>query len=227
MKLVIAGLDSPVRIEPGCATVLEVENSGLFARIARSLQSGMGADSLEPYTLWEEGGAELNPKNSLLFVSDPLNLPWDNKSLIGEVMKRIEAEYLADEDLRQQVELAEQSLAASLFSLSMGLDSTYSFGIDWDFKRYLSMLGFRAKVQIEESFLDNLVNFLSLVLDSGSNKLLVFVNLKTFLTKNELSSLYDHLFYTQLPVLLLENVKDSSVFQHERKRVVDQDFLDF
>lgn len=226
MKVVFSGFESPVEVACGSATVMEILNPALFARVALALQGGMGPDSPEPYTVWD-GDVELNPRNAFLFVSDPLNLPWDSSQLMGEVVKRIEREFLADEDLRHQVELAEQMLSSSLFSLSSGLDSSYGFGAEWDFRRYLKLLGFGAMVQTSDSFLDNLMNFLSLVLDSRCNKVLVFVNLKTFLTENELVSLYEHLFYTQLPMLLLENKPDGADYQHEKKTVIDLDFLEF
>lgn len=226
MRLVFTGLSRPVDIEAGYATVLQVENAALFARIARSLQLGTGEEALEPFTLWD-GDNSLRFKDRCLFIPDPLNLPWDDKRLLGEVVKRIEREFLEDEDLRQRVERAERELTSSLFGLSLGLDSSYGFDMEWDFRRYLKMLGFRATVQPSESYLDNLMEFISFVLDSGLNKALVFVNLKTFLTENDVEKLYEHVFYTKMMVLMVENKTDLHEYNHERKRVIDQDFLEY
>lgn len=54
-----------------------------------------------------------------------------------------------------------------------------------------------------------------------------FVNLKTFLTKNELKLFYEHVFYTGTHVVLFENKQDNNSYQHERKYTVDQDFLEY
>ena len=53
------------------------------------------------------------------------------------------------------------------------------------------------------------------------------MNLKTFLTKNELKRLYEHIFYTKTKVLMLENKHDAESYQYERKQVIDLDFLEY
>ena len=70
------------------------------------------------------------------------------------------------------------------------------------------------------------MNFLSFALDAGCRKTIVFVNLKTFLTKNELQTLYDHVFFLKLSLLLLENKKDTMAYGHEHKLTVDLQFLE-
>ena len=59
MRLVFAGLDRPLELEPGNCTTLEVENQALFVRLVRSLvsgegryASGMGMRSLSPGMLF-------------------------------------------------------------------------------------------------------------------------------------------------------------------------------
>lgn len=226
MRIVFSGLEKPIDVKAGDATVLQVLSPHLFARIALSLQSGAGVEACEAYTIWE-GESEVRPKDALFFVPDALNLPWTDRRLINEVVKRMEREFLADEDLRKQVEKAEQMLSSSMFGLTLGLDSSYSFNAEWDFKKFLSSHGFAAAVQPGASYLDNLTNFLSLIVDSGCSQTVVFVNLKTFLSKNDLVKFYEHVFYTKLHVLLLENKVDVNQYEHEIKRIVDQDFLEY
>ena len=62
--------------------------------------------------------------------------------------------------------------------------------------------------------------------DANSRKTIVFVNLKTFLTENELQTLYDHVFFLKLSLLLLENKKDTMAYGHEHKLTVDLQFLE-
>lgn len=102
MRLAFVDLEKPVEIEPGFATTLQIENEALFARIARSILSLQGREALEPFTLWE-GNGEIRPASALIVVSDVMHLPWDDRALIGEVLNRIEREFLEDEDLRRVV----------------------------------------------------------------------------------------------------------------------------
>ena len=226
MKLVFSGLEKAIELQRDSVAVLQIENSALFSRIALSLMEGGGLNSLEPHALWD-GEEEIRFCDRSIFISDPLNLPWSHKDLMGEVIKKMEREILEDEDLRAEIESAERLLASSLLRLSLELNSEYNFGLEWDFKRYLKMLGFGIDASTDRPYLDNLMSFISLVLDSGSNKVLVFVNLKTFLTESETKRFYEHIFFSGIRVLMLENMSDEAYYEHERKTIVDQHFLEF
>ncbi len=225
MRLVFSGFENPLELEAGEASVLQVENGALFARVAGSLRSGCGRYALEPYSFWDEE-REVAPKDALLFISDPLSLPWDDRTFLSAVVKRVEREFLEDEDLRMEVEETEGALRRKLELLDMGFNADVGFALEWDLKRYLKFLGFGIAFQEEKTFLDNLLNFLSYALDAGCKKVICLVNLKTFLTKNELEQLYEHIFFLKLRVLLLENKRDDSSYEHERKIAIDLQFLE-
>ena len=225
MRLVFAGLDRPLELEPGVCSTLEVENQALFVRLVRSLMSGEGRYADEPYSVWEQD-EEIKPKGALLVIDNPLRLPWDELGLMGSVLKRIEREYLEDEDLRRAVEGFQSAMASQLAVLGMGMNADFGFGQEWDFRRYLKFMGFGVSYQESKSFLDNQLNFLSLTLDSGDKRVLVFVNLKTFLSENDLRLFLEQVFYQKTRILLLENKLDESVYVHENKRHIDLDFVE-
>ncbi|MGN8717653.1 type II-A CRISPR-associated protein Csn2, partial [Ellagibacter isourolithinifaciens] len=120
----------------------------------------------------------------------------------------------------------DSSLSEKLLGLGFGMNSDYGFGLEWDLKRYLKFRGFGVGRRADESLLDNLLNFISLALDAGCKKAIVFVNVKTFLTNNEVKALFDHVFYSKMKVLLLENKRDGNVYDYERKMIVDLHFLE-
>lgn len=225
MRLVFSGLETPVLLEAGVARTLEVENEALFARMVSSLDSLEGSLAIEPYSLWE-GDVKLKPSDALMVVLSPFRLPWDDRALIGEVVRRIERELLEDDEVRMELEGLDVALSSRLLEMGFGLNSDYGFGLEWDLKRYLKFRGFGVDLQSSESLFDNLMSFLSLVVDSGCSKVVAFVNLKTFLTKSELQALLDYVFHLDLRVLLMENKSDDSVYNHERKIAVDLQFLE-
>ena len=185
-----------------------------------------GRYAIEPYSVWNDE-SEITPKMATLLISDVFDLPWSDRSLLGEVVKRIEKDLVDDEEARLDLEKTERLLTSRLMSLSAGLSADYTFGIEWDLGRILKMLGFYVDAMPGYKLIDNLITFLSLALDSKCQKILIFVNLKTFLTKNELKLFYEHVFYTGAHVVLFENKQDNNNYQHERKYTVDQDFLEY
>lgn len=225
MRVVFSGLDNPMELEAGECSTLEVQSSALFARLARSMLSGEGRYAEEPYSIWD-GDAELKPKDALLVIDNPLQLPWDERGLMGTIIKRMEREYLEDEDLRKAVEDYQRSINSALMALGLGMNADLGFSQEWDFKRYLKFAGFGVSYQEGKSFLDNLLNFLSLALDAGEKRTFVFVNLKTFLSENDFMLFLDQVFFQKTSVLLLENKRDEHYYEHERKRLVDLHFIE-
>lgn len=225
MKLVFTGLELPIELAAGECSTLEVANRTLFTRLVLSLMSGEGGFSQEPYSLWEDD-VEVKPKDALLVIDNPLRLPWDERSIAGGVLKQIEREFLEDEDLRQAVEGLQRAMNAQLMSLGMGMNADMGFSQEWELRRYLKFLGFGVSYQETKSFLDNLLNFLSLALDAGDSRTFVFVNLKTFLSKNDFESFIEQVFYQKSKILLLECTRDECSYEHERKRLVDLHFIE-
>lgn len=225
MRLVFSGLESPVEVMPGRCSTIEVENQTLFTRIAQSLLSGEGRYATEPFSIWE-GEDELRPKDTLLVIDNPLSLPWDDRVYMGSIVKRIEREYLEDEDLRRAVEELQRSIATRLMSLELGMNADLGFSLEWDLKRYLKFMGFGVSYQGSKSFLDNLLNFISLALDSGDKRVIAFVNLKTFLSKNDFETFLEQLSFLKTKVLLLENKQDVNQYEYEQKRLIDLDFIE-
>lgn len=225
MKIVFAGLDEPLELPAGECVTLEIENQTLFTRLALSLRSLEGKFAAEPYSLWEDD-EELKPSETLLVIDNPLSLPWDERTLMTRVIKQMELEFLEDEDLRQVIEGLQMAMNTKLMSLGLGMNADYAFANDWEFKKYLKFVGFGVDYQEARPLLDNLLNFLSLALDAGDNRILVFVNLKTFLSKNDFIGLLEQVFYQKSRVLLIENKREECSYKHECKRVIDLHFLE-
>lgn len=225
MKIVFEGLELPIEIECGVVNVLEVENSTLFARICRSLSLGE-VDKFEPYSIWDDEGEELSPSAALLMVSDPLNFPWDDRRLGGNLPRVLEMLMREDEERRVEIESAEAKLSALISSLTYQVNGDYAFAVEWNLAKYLKSFSFGIERYEGDSYLESCISFLDFASDMAIKQVLVFVNLKTFLSENDLQELYDRIFFLNLPVLLLENVHDVSSYLYERKVWVDQHFLE-
>lgn len=230
MMLSFAGRDKPLIVEPGYPAVFQVESPGLFAQVVESLFSGDGRCATEQYALWERNGdewEELPPKDAFLLVPNVFDLPWSDRALAGEIIRRMEADFVADEEFRLRFEKSERDLSAQIMALSNPYSADYSLGVEWDLGKLLKLLGFGIGAEPGAKLIDNLISFLSLALDSRLEKAIVFVNLKTFLTENEVKRLYEHCFFSKRKVILLENKRDGTTYQYERKTVIDLDFLEY
>lgn len=228
MKVVFSGLDHAVEIAPGTTFVLEVANKALFTRLCQSLLSGHGEDAAEPYFLWDVSGNEIGPSDAFLPVVNVFDLPWNDRVLEARLYEMYERSLLEDEELRLRMEGLGRELAASVFQIGLPALGDYSFGVEWELKKYLKAFKFGCeRVPEDASLLDSLIAFLDYACDVGVGRTILFVNLKTFLDRKSLEGLYERIFVRNLSVLNLENAHDAFEHEHELKLIVDQDFLEY
>ena len=225
MKVVFAGLGEPLELLEGRCLTIEVANHTLFTRLILSIISGEGRYAQEPFTLWE-GGSELSPKDTFFVIDNPLRVPWDDRKLIGKVVKKIEREFLEDEELRLSLEQLHRESESKIMMLGFGMNADYGLNQEWDIARYLKFLGFGVKYQEDLPLIDNLINFLSLTLDAGDKRVLMFVNLKTFLSKNDFESFLSYIFIHKMRIMMFECTHDTNCYEYEQKRLVDLHFIE-
>lgn len=224
MNLQLNGFEQHLALNNEAISVLEVHNRKLFARICQSLESEMDAEALEPYALWDEDRL-CSSRNRFLFVFNPFDLPWSERTLMSKVFERIETTMMEDDDIRQDIELMGRALSNKIAALGLSLQSEYAFEVQWEMRKYLKAFAFGVESNPSDTLLDNLMRFFTFASDAGLEKQLVFVNLKNFLLQNEVQELYNQAFFLKLHVLLLENTPDESSYEYERKMVIDQDLL--
>ena len=226
MRICFSGFGSPMCVAAAAVSVLEVQNRTLFARVCESLVSGLGVDAIEPYSLWDDAGVEMKTDSRFLLICSPLELPWDDKALSGGLASQFERIVFEDEGVRRDIEDLFELFQSRLSQAALELNSNYAFGVNWELKRYLRTFGFGVELADGEPLIDKLIKFLMLAKDASLKKVLVFINLKLFLTEKELDLFLEQAFFSRLSIILIENVLDHSCHLHERKYAVDQDLLE-
>lgn len=227
MKIAFSGFENSIEVSEGVVHTFEIENKQVFTNICRSLASGEGELACEPYTIWGDDGEELNPTGSLLVITDPLNLPWGHKLLGGRLFDMFDSLMREDEEARAEIESLATRLSQSIVRLAHQVNGDYSFGLEWGLKQYLKTFAYSVERFESSRYLESLISFLDFSADMAFKNVLVFVNLKSFLSKNELQQVLDHVFFLKLRVLLLETTHDSASYCLERKSYIDQHFLEF
>ncbi len=227
MMVVFSGLDHPVYVESKRVTVMQVSSQSLFARITSALFSEQGEWACEPYTLWDDDEREIKAAEAFISISNPLNLPWKHKLLVGALHERLEECLNFDEDLRFEIQRLNAELMSCVSRVGFQFNADYEFKVEWNLRQYLRAFDYGLAVSASNTLLDNLILFVDLVADMCANRALLFVNLKTFLSKKDLNELYSRILFHGIPVLLLENQESEIYEEFEQKIIVDQHFVEY
>lgn len=227
MKLSFSGFENVLEITPGRVSVLQIESVSLFARVCQSLICLKENEAPEPFSLWDDDGKELSSKKSFLSIVDPFNLPWRDRGLLSALFEQIDERMREDEIIRRQIEATHQQFEHLVNNLSLRLNANYSFGLEWDMTQSLKAYSFGIDRSDSISLFDNLIRFIEFVHDICYKKVLLFVNLEKFLTKNELLELESQLFFHNLSALFLVQGSKEIPFLNSKKLLIDQEFFEF
>lgn len=226
MKIAFSGFDNPIVIERGRICTLQVMNEGLYSRVCQSLLGGGGEQAVEPYTIWDDEGEEINPRQAFLSITNPFDIPWKHKSLTGSLYSVMNSSFLHDEDLRAEFDELGKKLISSVSKMGHELIADYEFGVKWELDNYLKAFSYGVSIPEDASLIDNLIGLLDLAADMALKEALLFVNLKTFLTENDLHKFYERAFFLESKVLLLEHYDANQVYEIEDRMVIDRDFVE-
>lgn len=225
MRLAIEGFDEPIVLGGGPVAVLEIHDKRLYSRVCQSLMSEKGESAVEPFSLWEDDGERRSARNSILAVSNPFDLPWGDRSLLGDLQDVVEDIYIADDQARRRIGESAFRLREDVAELGLRLQSDYEFALEWDLGKFLKAFDFSVDEDSSDSLLDSLIKFVKFASDVRCHQIILFMNLKGFLENGELEEFYREAFFCDLNILLLESAPDGASYEKERKTVIDQDFL--
>lgn len=219
------GFEHGLEVVAESPLVVEVENKKLYARVCQALLLEQGRESSEPYSLWD-GDIELKPKGAFVSLTDPFHLPWGDPKLLAAIYEKVEKYCWEDEDVRCAIERTDAFLRTRCSEIGFQMHADYGFKVEWDMRRYLKTFGFSPERDVNESLIDNMLRFASFVADVCPFRPLLLVNFKTFFPRHEVEMLYERSFFLKIPLLLLENRRESVQYRNERKICIDQDLLE-
>lgn len=227
MMISFSGFEHSIDMRDSRVLALHIANQALFARVVSALLSGQGERAAEPYTLWGDDGKELRANNVFLPIANPFDLPWKHKRLLGALYSRFEEALLIDEDLRLKMQELHSGMVSSVNQIGFQFNAEYDFGVEWELRHYLKAFDYGVGPREASSLLDNLIQFVDLAADVACDMVLLFVNLKTFLGKNDLLELYERMIFHGISAILIENQNSPLYTDFEKKIIVDQHFIEY
>ena len=100
------------------------------------------------------------------------------------------------------------------------LELSISISSDEGIENIVKML--KLRINQKGDLLDNLLLIIDLEVVLNSNKLLCFMNLKQYLTKEELLEFYKYAVYNSVKIIMIESTKYDYLKDYENIIVIDQ-----
>lgn len=218
MKLVYTGLEQQLVFQENKVNVLVIEQKELFRRMIQELDKQISG---------EEGGFVLSDNNKTMkidkeicLILNPFALDINSRKALTGLYNELGKLGLNEENYLKTCSLKGQ-IAEYIYDLLNQVDYALKFQDDFNLQSLFKALEVEFEAG-EENFLEGLVYFMDVCSKFQKIKILAFVNLKTYLTNDDLQKFYKEAFYRKMHLLLLENSIEQELAE-EVVCIVDDD----
>lgn len=218
MKLVYTELEQQLVFQENKVNVLVVEHKELFRRMINALNDQL--EGVEKGFTLSADNKILKIEKELCLVLNPFALEINARKALTGLYNELSKLGLNEENYVKTCRLKGE-IAEYIYDLLNQVDYALDFQDDFGLQNLFKAL----EVQFETGegeFLERIVHFMDVCAKFQKVKILAFVNLKTYLTDDELHELYKEAFYRKMHSLLLENSIESEL-EEEIVHIVDRD----
>lgn len=224
MKLVYKNIEYILNLEENKVPVYIIENQKLFFTMLQDLHRQVNMSEEGNFSLFDDKNKELNISKNFLLISDVFNINFHDKKIINSIFSMLKEESLSEENYLLRLE-TENKLKDFLQMLISNFEFPLEINEKFEYESLFKL--FNIKIQENyENFLEKIIDYLKIITRLTSIKYIVFINLKTFLSKNELEKLYKESFYNKINIILFENYENNCIINVEKRIIVDSDLCE-
>lgn len=223
MKIKINYLENILEINEEKILSIEIENKNYFYRLVSNIYSIINSEVVEDITFYDQNNNELNISNKIKIFVNFFNFEFDSKKYTNDINKYIINEMDENDKtilLKSYNKLIENFLKI-LNKSDLPLQILEEITIDNIIKNL------KLTINPKNSLLDNLLLLVELEKTLKTNNLLVFINLKQYLTNQELIELYKYAIYNRIKILLIDSQSYGATTSYENKLIVDSNLDEF
>lgn len=223
MKIKINYLENILEINEEKILSIEIENKSYFYRLVSNIYSIINSEVVEDITFYDQNNNELNINNKIKIFVNFFNFEFDSKKYTNDINKYIINEMDENDKtilLKSYNKLIENFLKI-LNKSELPLQILEEITIDNIIKNL------KLSINSKNSLLDNLLLLIELEKTLKTNNLLVFINLKQYLTNQELKELYKYAIYNGIKILLIDSQSYGTTTSYENKLIVDSNLDEF
>lgn len=220
MKLVYPSLQTPIILSNEYISSLVVEEPGFFYELIRDLRCQL--DGGEGRAVLSINDKPVEFGRNLELIVDYIDFEINQKQLLTKVLSALE-KIGKSEDYAEKSQMLIAEIEKYIFDLSFGFD----IELECDkisIAQILKAAGIRI-ISDYDKLTETLYSYMQLVREFDSEKVFVFVNLRSFVNIEELQLFADTVLAHGYRVLLIDNFGYPSL-SAEKRLIVDKDLCE-
>ncbi len=223
MKLNVSYLDHSIELVNGFINAIEIENRRYFYRIISDFIKIENGEELEEINCYDSNFEEISLSNKIGVVINYFDLGINDKKVLNDVEKRI----LLTINQKDQDEIKKnyERLIKLLQKTTEEIDLSIKISKEPSLEKILKMV--KIDILEQDELIDNLLTLMDLQKIVYKREIIIFVNLKQYLSKTELIELYKYCIYNDIKIILVDSQCYGTTLEYEKKIIIDTDLEEF
>lgn len=218
MKLIIKYLDNDIEINENEICSLEIDNKNYFYRLVSDLYNICEGNIADDIYLVDNKNSEINYFNKFKIFVNFFDFNLDSKKMSTDIIKYINKNVSIegkDSILKQHHKIIK------LYKNELNnIDIPLIIEPEIEFENITKFL--KINIDVKQSLINNLLLLIDIENIFKTKNILIFINLKQYLTKNELEELYKYSIYNEVQLLLIDSQCYGVTLPNEKKYIMTE-----
>lgn len=221
MKLVYTELHNSMDIKPGQPCEWIIESPQFFTEVVKGLLNQK--NGMEGKFTLSDADKILDVSKNIEIVVNPLAVDINDKRIINKLYMQL-TEMAYSESFYVKTQEIVKKIYEYMFELEHESSHILSVSEEMDLNMLFKAAGIKYEV-FGDDFLDTICRYMKIVREVLGIKLIVCVNLRSYLTDEQMNMLIDDINYGELGLLLIEN-QERSCLRNVRRCIIDKDLCE-
>lgn len=218
MKIKLDFIDSVIDFDISNIYSFEIHNKKYLYRISNLFYLLSNGDLPEEVDCFDKENNEIKVNGKIRFFSDYFDFGFDSKKYLNDITKYIVSNI--EQIDSGNIMKAYSKLCKLINNELLKTELPLFISTDDNIENIIKM--FKYKINQSEDLLDNLLLILDLEAVLNSNKVLCFINLKQYLSSEEILEFYKYALYNSINVIVIESTRYDYFTDYEKIIIIDQ-----
>lgn len=223
MNLKINYFDNNIKIENDYIQVIEIENKKTFYRLVSDLYKIKNDEKLDEVFFYDDNNQEINMYNKVDLYVNFFDIDLNSKKNLNILNKNI-INSLTD-NVKEEILNNFKKLSKSFTKILSDIDLPLSLNDNITVDDIIKLL--KISINKTDDLLDNLLLLIDLEKVLKINEILFFINLKQYLSQEELIEFYKYAIYNEIKIVLVDSQSYGIKLDYEKKLIIDANLDEF
>lgn len=194
MNINIKYIDNPIELNEEKINSIEIENKGCFFRTINNLMEMSNGSIIEDIYCYDNENNEINLSNKILLIANYFDMDSMFKKYSNNLQKIIIND--TDEKIVNDLAIKYKNLIEKFKSSLSEIDLPIKINDEFSLEQLIKLT--KPIINTPNDLIKSIYLLIDLEKIFKINKLIIFVNLKQYLSKQEISELYKYALYNKI-----------------------------